>query len=209
MFGVNTNYKVKHKSAIWIEPVLAQWLRINRDYIEEMGCLDSLYWYNERANVSALAGAMWKCGGFAIEEYSSIKGGDETVQKNGRVDLYLYNHGNEAICEAKMNWIFLCERQRRSFSDTLSNAMQVSMDELNKTLEPFTDAFGIALNFIATYSKDGENVSDSLENLRYAVENSKCSFYAWFENTSGKYIVSSGRHICNFVALIGTVREKG
>ncbi len=209
MFGVKTDYKVKENSIMWIEPVLIQWLKIHREYIEEFSCEDALYWYNERANVSTLAGAMWKCGGFALEEYSSLKGEDDDTQKKGRVDLYLYNHGKDAICEAKMKWLFLCKNQRLDFPDALEKTIQDAVNSLNETLAAYPEkTYGIALNFVTAYHKNGEDVSNSLEKLWTSVKKSKCSFYALFENDSGNNIVSSTGNIFNFIALIGTVIKK-
>jgi hypothetical protein len=188
---------------------LVQWLRINRDYIEESENFqyrDSLYWYNERANIGALAGAMWKCGGFAVEEYSSSKGDGDTAQKNGRVDLYLYSHGKDAICEAKMDWIYLCKNQRRNFDETIEAAMARASEDLKHTLEAYqAGSCGIALNFIAARWKQGEDVSDSLESLRTSVERSQCSFFAWLKNDSGADIVNSNGSVFNFIALLGTL----
>jgi hypothetical protein len=57
MFGANVEICVSDKSLEWITPLLAKWLKINRDYIEENDCKDCLYWYNERASISTFAGA--------------------------------------------------------------------------------------------------------------------------------------------------------
>lgn len=51
------NTKVK-----WVAPILEQWIRIHKEYVEQYKFKDCLYWYNERANVSAFAGAVWKAG---------------------------------------------------------------------------------------------------------------------------------------------------
>jgi len=66
MFGVESDYFVSDE-ILWIEPILIQWLKINREYLEEYDCDDCLYWYNERASISSVAGAVWSClevGGF-------------------------------------------------------------------------------------------------------------------------------------------------
>jgi hypothetical protein len=204
--GINSNYKIRKKAFSWLEPVLVQWLRVNRDYMEETDWGDCLYWYNERANVSALAAAMWRCGGFAVEEYSSSKGYGETAQKNGRVDLYLLSNGNEAICEAKMDWIYLCKNQRLNLDDAIDKAIKRATESAEHTLKAYDEGVcGMALNFVAAYWKEGEDVSDSLEALRMSVEKSKCSFFAWLENDSGADIVSSNSNVFNFIALLGTV----
>jgi len=69
---------------------------------------DAPYWYNERANVSFLAGAIWRCGGMCLEEYAS----DKTWEKEkypGRTDIWFYLDGKEYIAEAKFGWIKIPE----------------------------------------------------------------------------------------------------
>lgn len=91
LFGVNGKIIVKrHKSEFRkLRPFFEEWLKLNRDYIELTESGDNLYWYNERSNVSAIAGAVWRRGGFAQEEFSSEKG-PKSDRKMGRVDLYFH-----------------------------------------------------------------------------------------------------------------------
>lgn len=204
MFGANTDYSVLNKSLIWIEPILVQWLRIQRDYIEAYDCNDSLYWYNERANVSAFAGAVWKCGGHALEEFSAIKGKGE-AKSNGRVDLFFYYANHEVICEAKQNWIYLCKNQRKDFNALISSSVESAIKDVQHTLDSNKRKYALALNFFPTYSKKGNDVKTQMRAFSESIKTHKCSFFAWFENDSGKDIVSSKNNVCNAVALIGNL----
>lgn len=67
---------------------------------------DVPWWYNERAAVSIFAGAIWKAGGFAFEEFADEKHrapgkGKQERRFHGRVDLYANIKGQEFIFEAK------------------------------------------------------------------------------------------------------------
>lgn len=215
MFGVDAQYKIKNlkttnKDIQWLEPVLIQWLKIHRDYVEEVNCEDALYWYNERANVSAFAGAMWKCGGFALEEYSAFKADETENSKKGRIDLYLQSHGNAAVCEAKMTWIYLCEahKQQTNFSSAISEAIKKASDDVSKTLKTNTNSLGIALNFIIGYSKEDVDTTDSLILLQKEIKNSECDFYAWLEIKEKNITSSSNENNYNFIAVLGTVQRQ-
>ncbi len=210
MFGVKAKYKIKKQKDIqWLEPVLIQWLKINRDYIEETDYEDCLYWYNERANVSTFAGAMWKCGGFALEEYSAHKSDENENSKKGRIDLYIQSHGNSAVCEAKIEWIYLCEpnRQQKDFAKTISNSIEKANNDLTNTLKMNSNNLGIALNFIVGYSNQDIDITETLASLQNAIEDTECAFFAWLL-VEEKQILSSKNQNFNFVALIGTIQHK-
>ncbi|WP_417333980.1 hypothetical protein [Halarcobacter sp.] len=107
MFGFKT--EIKAENSLW-KNIMYSWLSINREYIEDWysnGTYeDCAYWYNERASLSILAGAIWRRGGVCLEEYCSIKAklDDKTIEskeRHGRTDLYFYLGDEEYIVEAK------------------------------------------------------------------------------------------------------------
>lgn len=74
---------------------------------------DAAYWYTERANIGVLAGAAWRCGMVAIEEFQTTKDnslssriGDRKTWK-GRCDLWIARDGHQEIIEAKYRPISL------------------------------------------------------------------------------------------------------
>lgn len=202
MFGVDSTYSINDKKLSWLSPILDQWLRINRDYIEEYDCEDSLYWYNERAIISSLAGAVWKCGGFAMEEYSSEKGKGKN-KKTGRIDLYLYFSDNEVISEAKMNWLYLYKNFNKDFGEIIEESMKDAMSDLKTTLQSNPVDFGFAISFIVPHWKSELDSSELLIRFKEYVEDYECSFYAWFNNKSGKDILSSDGYVYNSVVMVG------
>lgn len=111
MHGFTKEVRTNPKNILW-ENIMNSWISINREYIEDWhddngNFNDCAYWYNERASVSILAGAIWRKGGVCLEEFSSVKGIivdkeiDETKERNGRTDLYFYLGEEEYIVEAK------------------------------------------------------------------------------------------------------------
>jgi hypothetical protein len=69
---------------------------------------DVCWIYNERATLSVLAGAAWRLGWIALEEYSTEKlapsESEGPLKANGRCDLWL-SHGKRSFAiEAKQSW---------------------------------------------------------------------------------------------------------
>lgn len=75
-------------------PVLKEWQTLFEEWIlaVERFCRlspgDAPYWYTERANVGTLAGAAWRCGWIALEEFQGDKS-EQSLGWRGRLDLWL------------------------------------------------------------------------------------------------------------------------
>lgn len=92
--------------------MLTGWILTNQRYVELLRQKDCCWWYNERTNVSVLAGAAWSMGRAAIEEYPSsklMKGSlqEDTDTSRGRVDLYITSNHDDIAIEAKHAWYHL------------------------------------------------------------------------------------------------------
>ena len=87
-----------------LENLLWWWTWLNRDMAKSWKWKDCPWWYNERASISTIAGAVWNAGGTALEEYSSKKrkGGRSAY---GRCDLYFRIGRDEYVTEAKLCWL--------------------------------------------------------------------------------------------------------
>src|SRR5438445_755881 len=89
--------------------VLENWILTNTHVANEWSGIDAPWWYNERASLSVLAGAIWRAGGIAFEEYSEEKmyvHRHETGHKSylGRCDLFFEIGSKEFIAEAKWGY---------------------------------------------------------------------------------------------------------
>lgn len=89
-----------------LRPVLNEWIETNLRFVREWEDIDIPWWYNERASLSVLAGAVWTVGGLAFEEYSADKrtGQEGRPTYQGRNDLYLSVRKQHFIAEAKYIW---------------------------------------------------------------------------------------------------------
>ncbi len=100
---------VRFQAASKLKPlrrVLDNWTSLVSEYSK---CIedDACWWYTERANIGVLAAAAWRTKGWvALEEYSTLKRGDEKESKNGRCDLYIAkgSHNSSFAFEAKQAW---------------------------------------------------------------------------------------------------------
>ncbi len=65
---------------------------------------DAGWWYNERASLSVLAGAVWRQpDGYAFEEYAAQKTAENKLFR-GRADLWFQVNGTAYAAEAKQCW---------------------------------------------------------------------------------------------------------
>ena len=104
-----------------LRPVLEQWIALNLD--RSGWGRDAPWWYNERASLSQLAGAIWSIdSGWAMEEYSAAKDGG--ASSHGRVDLALQVGRFTAIAEAKILWPGRVSANR--YGDKLSSTMKTA-----------------------------------------------------------------------------------
>jgi hypothetical protein len=83
--------------------VLSHWISVNKDMARFWGWADCPWWCNEEASVSTLAGAIWKAGGMALEDYSDEKTYGRS-RYQGRCDLYFTLRSEEFVLEAKQCW---------------------------------------------------------------------------------------------------------
>ncbi|MCL6350842.1 hypothetical protein [Pectobacterium polaris] len=143
----------------FIEQLLNAWIRANQHYVELLERKDCCWWYNERTNVSVLAGAAWSLGWAAIEEYPSGKKikGDTTKNpdsntKKGRVDLYIKSEMNSIALEAKHVWHNLEKNTNIARIDSGINSARYDAERLNEQANRHFSA-----TFIAFYTTEIPN----------------------------------------------------
>jgi hypothetical protein len=102
------NYKPKAFTTL--APILQEWARLNNDLGAKWASkeADAPWWYNERASLSLLAGAIWRVEGWAFEEFSTAKALalPQTARSHGpgRCDLMFGIRGRTFVAEAKQAW---------------------------------------------------------------------------------------------------------
>jgi hypothetical protein len=144
-------YEVKNKKGMshW-ESLLEEWLLLVDRYCRTMKGCDAPYIYNERANISILAGAAWRCGRIALEEFQEKKGYRNKIKKLGRVDLWLSNEIGEEYIEAKYKWISMGSNQ----TNKLIDQAMVSARQDAKKSRGNSSSKAIGVGFFPVYRKN-------------------------------------------------------
>lgn len=101
-------YAIKGRKGLdhW-HPLLEEWLLCIERYCRVAAWQDAPFIYNERANIGVLAGAAWRSGRTALEEFQYGKGSGGEEKWKGRADLYLSCDNHEDMIEAKFAWLSL------------------------------------------------------------------------------------------------------
>lgn len=95
--GVLTGERLAHWNTL-----LEEWCKIHERYCR-MVERDAIFWYTERSNIGALAGAAWLSGWAAMEEFTH----DRRVKHSnarGRADLFMKSPVSEYFVESKLVW---------------------------------------------------------------------------------------------------------
>lgn len=128
-----------------LRPLLEGWIKAVDDYCRAVRFCDNPWWFNERANLSVLAGAAWRLPGWlALEEFATIKRGvvpGKTLEtgkvSRGRCDLHVSNGLTQYGFEAKQLWqsagtragASQLPRAARAASDAAGNLMAFQADK--------------------------------------------------------------------------------
>jgi hypothetical protein len=107
-----------------LHQIFEKWTSLMKDSEWEKG--DAPWWYNERALLSLLAGAIWQCSGWVLEEFVTSK---RTITKRGKPKTYagrgdiMFQIGKDTfIAEAKQCWPILGYRNQNAIS-TIKEAL--------------------------------------------------------------------------------------
>ena len=113
-----------------LRPILRKWIALNRQLSVRWSSVgDAPWWYNERALISVLAGAVWQSGGYAFEEYSDTKRGKRRPYA-GRIDLEFVIGQHEFLAEVKQCW--LAATARRCRTDFVSGFMEKAKADVRR-----------------------------------------------------------------------------
>lgn len=196
---------------------LEEWtLAIDR-YCRVTEGTDNPYWYNERANIGILAGAAWRSGKIALEEFQTKKievtedgTSEETPkkEKSGRCDLWICDDKKSEHIEAKLKWVNLLSENKRTFvegclDNAVSDACRISgIEELS----------GLGIAFIPVYVKatkvnEASPIEDAIHNSIFEFSKIKCDIIAWsFPHQFRSYVGERyGNHMPGVFMLIRRV----
>ncbi|WP_323641055.1 hypothetical protein [Pectobacterium polonicum] len=188
----------------FIEKLLTGWIQANQRYVDLLGKKDCCWWYNERTNVSVLAGAAWSLGWAAIEEYPSNKRmrgclQEDTDTSKGRVDIYITNKNDDIAIEAKHAWYNLDNIHE---SNVITNfKMDEARSDANRLVGQADRHF--SATFIVFYTKEssqgvitGEHIDELINKSITNVRRDSISYAylidteSMFKNALGYYYPS-------------------
>lgn len=193
VFWLQISKKWTEEERLILAAALKRWQNLLWRYSEEVK-KDVAYWYNERANVSLLAAAVWTLGGVAIEEFtvnrrrSAVGSQDQRSSRQGRCDLWFQ------ICnflEAKTVWPN-DSKDADAFKRILKRKLKEAKRQL-KTLpeDEIKDAHGLlAVCFVVPEVNQTESPNGSINSFYNLASSALCqpSRKKSFEN---KYFVAA------------------
>jgi len=173
--------------------ILAKWIWIHHEAGERWNWDDCIWWYGERASIGALAAAVWKSGGIALEEYTTRKGG-ETNGFKGRSDLRISHDSKKYTIEAKQIWPGL-GNPSDGHSSQISKALNQAHCDLNKSQTNESEQLAVVFASpslpVSSLSEIPKAVKDWLDIVAKVDADAK----AWLfpEQARGLRVVEEGR----------------
>lgn len=191
---------IKVKGLSKLKPILLEYLKINKETVELWNYEDLPWWYNERANLSLFTGAVWKKGGYALEEYTSDK--VSIIKKyQGRNDLYFYFNKKDYILEAKV-----LSQNGNSKSETIQRRVNKIINlaiedvRINK-LEFFANKMGIVF-VIPYFLKKSTSIENDFNNFIKSIMKSNYSALGWLYSEKANELVVAKKWVSPGLAVI-------
>jgi hypothetical protein len=143
-------YQIKNRKGLnhW-EPLLEEWLLCTERYCRVAAGEDAPFIYTERANIGVLAGAAWRCGRAALEEFQYKKGYRNKPKWNGRADLYFISENREEMIEGKFGWLSLASP--KNAPKRVEAVLAIAISDTKKTKGTHIGTSCLAVAFLPTW----------------------------------------------------------
>ncbi len=182
-----------HRSTL--SRILEQWTRTNIQVADAWrGVDDAPWWYNERASLSLLAGAIWQCGGIAFEEFSFEKSFirvNDTLHRayTGRCDMFFEVGVREFNVEAKFGQS-AATSERADPARRIKGFMKVARQAAGRL--PPGHQRRLAITFILPYFTRKFDGNESAMIRRWMEKTAKinCSAKAWVFPASSRNLAT-------------------
>lgn len=158
----------KHLS-IW-ENIIEEWILLI-DRFCRITDGDTPYWYNERANIGVLAGACWRAGYVALEEFQYEKGYVNKPKWTGRADLWFEGDKTSILVEAKYKCISL---NSRDHIQTITPILECALKDAKQSKGGLKDLTAMGMVFVPVYiptSADIDKVNERIHALIQIIQN--------------------------------------
>lgn len=188
-------------------PVLQAWADALNQYLTYFDYDDNPWWYNERANLSCLAGAAWKVDGIALEEYRTEKGKVSDRWK-GRCDLLLGTRDEIFGCEAKQVWCPVGRKAKKGVQVAKKGLKKACEDARNLTKD---EGRRLGLCFVVPYlpKRDKDHVDQQIKAWLNDLRNIECCSIAWcFPEMARNLTSTTGEFYPGVVLLVKEVHRQ-
>jgi hypothetical protein len=101
------------------------------------------WWNTERASLSLFAGAIWKAGGIAFEEFSAERVSSPNNARRGRIDLYFSYWGKDFVAEAKQCWPNVGHRTQQPAQEVVATSLQQAICEVQTVAAEYNQKLAI------------------------------------------------------------------
>lgn len=161
-----------------LKPILKKWQKLNNDVLS---CdEDVAWWYNERASLSVFAGAVWKCGGWAFEEFSIERGNQSARKKaHGRCDIQFEFKNHKYIGEAKQTWLTVEKRVLESFKEKIERDLFRARDQIKQIQLKANQRIAMAFVVLGINDSEKGNVNKHIDDLVQELKKIKNATLAW------------------------------
>jgi hypothetical protein len=183
-----------------LKGVLNEWIATNLRIVREWRG-DVPWWYNERASLSVLAGAVWRKGGLVFEEFVADKRSGERPRPkySGRNDLYLKVGEYQFIAEAKQCWSGAV-RVNEKTAGHIQQKLNEACADIRRC--PRNGQRKLGVLFAAPYiaSSEKNRVDQHIGKWVAFIKTVKCSCSAWVFPKESRHLGAG--NICPGVAVL-------
>jgi hypothetical protein len=143
------------------QEILARWIQIHREAGKLLRWSDCMWWYGERSSIGALAAAVWKSGGTALEEYTTHKGLNSRSYR-GRCDLRIWHNSLKYTIEAKQIWPGIGNPSQQH-ANQIKNALEEADGDLRKNKPDDSVQLGVVFASPSLPDTRSVQVSEAIE----------------------------------------------
>lgn len=191
--------------------VVEEWILAHERFSRLTG--DAAYWYTERANIGVVAGAAWRCGMVALEEFQVIKNNAGYSKKkdqkdwSGRCDLWMVNDRGDEIIESKLKCLCLRTSKAKQFAaKALEDAVK---DACASRWSEKTTAIGLVFLPIYTNARlalNNGDLDELIEKIVKEISEIDTSLIAWcFPEQNRSLLCGNDKNYWPGIIMIGRI----
>ncbi|GAB5561826.1 MAG: hypothetical protein SynsKO_34730 [Synoicihabitans sp.] len=196
-----------------LRPALEEWIVLNGAIAKCWTEVEDVpWWYNERALLGVLAGAIWRTGGLAFEEYTQRKlTRNDRKDVGGRVDLWFSTKsGREFRAEAKKTEIPIT--QSADQLEKLNAVMAEAVDDAGRNPSDGGDTTRLAIAFASpflTKKTDPKMLQSRVNDFLELFDDVDYDAIAWFFPKMKRLPVSESDHVTPGIVMWMKVVKRG